>query len=408
MAVQRRRETRSTLATLLGKRNPHSPNNRNYTRAFFLRQWSAQRSFQEDHTDVEEARMKKLVALYERENVIDLLRTLLASESEVRELLDSIKLESEKLKEEVENLSSGDMPAGNVEERKMRLLLWSAKSELFVQAVHLMAERQPLCDAKNTRSRLGTRLKEKVFKAINNRRPAIDKLIDEYNKKYSQYKLKFPDCAGSTVGDNGLLSYETLSSLSLDDAFWNDGLFHHSDAPWAIDPNVREGIRCMLVLDRIQEEFELISQEVVRSMSWAIGLHDQLVKYIGYLQDRINLMSNNSSEVPIDHIDAIHLPGLNRKEKANVIKIELGNRLASHNELVEEWSENLMWLWDHCQPVENQSFLNTWKALLQDVRKEGYANSINSVDIDETLEDDILHKVADDGEDANDVPQSYF
>ncbi|KAA1138316.1 hypothetical protein PGTUg99_030174 [Puccinia graminis f. sp. tritici] len=143
-------------------------------------------------------------------------------------------------------------------------------------------------------------------------------------------------------------------------------------------------------------------------MSWAIGLHDQLVKYIGYLQDRINLMSNNSSEVPIDHIDAIHLPGLNRKEKANVIKIELGNRLASHNELVEEWSENLMWLWDHCQPVENQSFLNTWKALLQDVRKEGYANSINSVDIDETLEDDILHEVADDGEDANDVPQSYF
>ncbi|EHS63459.1 uncharacterized protein PGTG_21590 [Puccinia graminis f. sp. tritici CRL 75-36-700-3] len=325
------------LSTLLGKRNPHSPNNRNYTRAFFLRQWSAQRSFQEDHTDVEEARMKKLVALYERENVIDLLRcclrnprTLLASESEVRELLDSIKLESEKLKEEVENLSSGDMPAGNVEERKMRLLLWSAKSELFVQAVHLMAERQPLCDAKNTRSRLGTRLKEKVFKAINNRRPAIDKLIDEYNKKYSQYKLKFPDCAGSTVGDNGLLSYETLSSLSLDDAFWNDGLFHHSDAPWAIDPNVREGIRCMLVLDRIQEEFELISQEVVRSMSWAIGLHDQLVKYIGYLQDRINLMSNNSSERPIDHFDAIHLPGLNRKEKANEIKIELGNRLASH------------------------------------------------------------------------------
>jgi cell division protein FtsB len=40
---------------------------------------------------------------------------LLASESEVRELLDSIELESEKLKEEVENLSSGDMPAGNGE-----------------------------------------------------------------------------------------------------------------------------------------------------------------------------------------------------------------------------------------------------------------------------------------------------
>lgn len=73
-AVQRRRETRSVLATLLGKRNPHSPSGRNYTQNFFMRQWDAQRAFQADHTEVEERRMKQMAAMYERENVIELIR----------------------------------------------------------------------------------------------------------------------------------------------------------------------------------------------------------------------------------------------------------------------------------------------------------------------------------------------
>ena len=73
-AVQRRRETRDALATLLAKRNPHSPSGRNYSQAFFMRQWEAQRTFQTDHTEVEERRMKQMAAMYERENNLELLR----------------------------------------------------------------------------------------------------------------------------------------------------------------------------------------------------------------------------------------------------------------------------------------------------------------------------------------------
>ncbi|EFP86437.1 uncharacterized protein PGTG_12393 [Puccinia graminis f. sp. tritici CRL 75-36-700-3] len=71
-------------------------------------QWAAQRAFQADHTDVEDHRMKKMANIYEQENVIDLLsffinqhlalrnwlrnpRVSLASEVEVRELLDLIE-----------------------------------------------------------------------------------------------------------------------------------------------------------------------------------------------------------------------------------------------------------------------------------------------------------------------------
>jgi hypothetical protein len=73
-ALKRRREVRNTLAKLLAKPNPHSASGRNYSQGFFQRQWIAQRGFHADHTDVEELRMKKMASLYQRENVIDLLR----------------------------------------------------------------------------------------------------------------------------------------------------------------------------------------------------------------------------------------------------------------------------------------------------------------------------------------------
>ncbi|KAI9612859.1 hypothetical protein KEM48_003934 [Puccinia striiformis f. sp. tritici PST-130] len=126
MAVQRRRVTQSELKALLEQRNPHSRNGQNYSRVFFKQQWAAQRAFQADHTDAEEARMRKMVAIYERENVIDLVwaqlqnpRIFRATESEVRDLINAIEAESEALKEDITNLLGEDMPDGDVEERKM-------------------------------------------------------------------------------------------------------------------------------------------------------------------------------------------------------------------------------------------------------------------------------------------------
>jgi hypothetical protein len=123
-----------------------------------------------------------------------------------------------------------------VEEQKMRLLLWSSKSDLFVEEVHLRAERQPLVTSKTTGSRLGTKLKEKIFKAINKQQPAIVKVITEYDLQYSQYRLKFPNQHGSELGEEKL-----MSTMSLNDTFWNNGLFYHCDVQWAIKPKVREG-----------------------------------------------------------------------------------------------------------------------------------------------------------------------
>ncbi|PLW08576.1 hypothetical protein PCASD_24213 [Puccinia coronata f. sp. avenae] len=285
-------------------------------------------------------------------------RTFLATPSKVRELMDSIEKEAAKLSEELALLSGGDMPAGNVEERKMRLLLWNAKSELFIQAVHLRAKRQPLLDTKNSSSRLGTKLKEKVFKAINARRPAIVKSIANYNTRYSEYKQQFPAQLGSDVGEHNILSYERLSNMSLEDAFWNDGLFYHCNAPWAINTKVREGINCILILDRVQEEFGLIAQELVRAMDWGMSFHQQLALKIAYLNDRIALLAHTGADnnVPPDDIDAIQLSALNQTAKLKVIMGELCTRITSHHELLLEWSKDFIWLWGQFPPIANDSF----------------------------------------------------
>ncbi|KAI9611286.1 hypothetical protein KEM48_004526 [Puccinia striiformis f. sp. tritici PST-130] len=59
--------------------------------------------------------------------------------------------------------------------------------------------------------------------------------------------------------------------IDLDDPLWNDGRFYHTQAPWATDPLVRGAIRAVLLLDCVEEEMELLTQELDQAISWAHG-----------------------------------------------------------------------------------------------------------------------------------------
>jgi hypothetical protein len=179
------------------------------------------------------------------------------------------------------NIWSGEQRS---EEQRLLLLLWDAKSTLFTHAVNLHAERQPVVNSRTIGARLGTKLKEKIFKAIQARHPAVNKSIAAFNKCYANYILKFPNQSLSEFSGN--LNYETFAALPLDDKFRNDGLYFHSKAAWAVDPNVRAGINCVLILSRIQEEFQLIAQELTRAVGWAISHHNHLKNYIAYIENR--------------------------------------------------------------------------------------------------------------------------
>jgi hypothetical protein len=95
--------------------------------------------------------------------------------------------------------------------------------------------------------------------------------------------------------DEHPLTYETFESMAIDHKFWNDGIYYHSKAPWAIDPDVRSGITCILVLQRVEEELDLLTQETARTMTWAINTYELISGYIRYIRARkfIFIMSIN-------------------------------------------------------------------------------------------------------------------
>ncbi|WAQ82400.1 hypothetical protein PtA15_2A717 [Puccinia triticina] len=190
--------------------------------------------------------------------------------------------------------------------------------------------------------------------------------------------------------------------MPLENALWNDGLFYHSDAPWVIDPNVREGIHCVLVLSRVQEEFELIAQELVRAMSWAIEFHNTLVNSLAYMGERISVLKVGDPEVAADHIDKQKLTGVTQRDSVKVIRNEVNRQLLSHCELVKGWSEDVTWLWQHCQPAQNAAFLDTWNKFVDQIRKVRLGGSSNDTErTDDALEDAVLDKLVDDGEDLD-------
>ncbi|KAI7933315.1 hypothetical protein MJO28_017727 [Puccinia striiformis f. sp. tritici] len=241
-AIERRCDTMDALDALLRQANPFSPGQR-FTKDFFRRQWEDQRNFQSAHNDAEEDRRQKLVSIFKKEGALHVLRTRLShahhhltSAEDVNDLLDNIETGAAVLSRDKEAYTRGGHTIPEGEQQKELLLLWSAKSDLFVQVVHLRAEEQPLYDS-GAGHHLGTKGKEKVMAATKTRRPVLKKLIKRFNDRFANFIRNYPAQQVSNVADHPL-TYETLKSWPLDHRFWNDGLYHHSTAPWAVDMRV--------------------------------------------------------------------------------------------------------------------------------------------------------------------------
>ncbi|KAH9455056.1 hypothetical protein Pst134EA_022532 [Puccinia striiformis f. sp. tritici] len=202
-ALKRREQTQAVLSHLLSQDNPHR-NGHNYSVRFFNKQWNKQCNFQADDTPIEADRRRRLVDFYVREATLEHMRTrlrrpeiFLATVEEVDELMNSIVAESARLSDQLVELTGAGLLGTGIgtdeEEEKLRLLLWDAKSKLFVEAVHLQAEREPLNNSHILGSHLGTKGKENIIKALQNRSGAVKKLITSFNRLYSTLQEKFPN-----------------------------------------------------------------------------------------------------------------------------------------------------------------------------------------------------------------------
>ncbi|POW14671.1 hypothetical protein PSTT_02851 [Puccinia striiformis] len=411
-AITRQIQTRLILQQLLRQPNPFDSQGRNYKKSFFKQQWASQREFRNHRNGPEDERRCKLVELYEKEATVAGLRKELSSpkvlqrkEDELADLIKNIQTGTEEvqlLKEELEQEEG--VPIDDKEQRIL-LLMWSAKTDLFLQASYKQAETQPIVDSQTIGTRLGTKGREKVFQALRDRESVVVKALNLYNKRYTEYVAEYPDKAPATRYEHPI-SYDEFLAFPLDDDFWNDGIYYQSKEPWAIDPNVRSGINCVLILSRTQEEFQLIAQEVARMVEWAISYYDTLHKSINYLRGRIVQMSLPSAVVPPDHIDEIPFGDgqCSRVLKVTFIKQDLQQRAWEHGSLVEEWSEKVAWLWPRCQPHTNCPALCRWFELTKLVRqhrarlKKKRGIKEVGLELDHLQEDTVLDERVNDGE----------
>jgi hypothetical protein len=104
-----------------------------------------------------------------------------------------------------------------------------------------------------------------------------------------------------------------------------------------------------------------------------------------------------------DHIDAIQMSNLSQTGILKVIVGKLCTCLTSHNELMLEWSNDFIWLCGQFPSIANNSLLTEWHRLIKQIRQEDLMGMAHLVGIDDDLEETVLDKVVDEGEEADDV-----
>ncbi|KAI7933946.1 hypothetical protein MJO28_017381 [Puccinia striiformis f. sp. tritici] len=255
-------------------------------------------------------------------------------------------------------------------------LLWKAKSDLFATAVDVRAERQPLIST-NSGNILGTRLKEKIMAAIQRRSKPVDRAIKLFNQRRREYLQKY-DPSRLRLPENKDMTLSEFQSMDLDDPLWNDGHFYHTRAPWATDPLVRGGIRSVHLLNRVEEEIELITQELDRAITWAHSYH-------GLILSKISLIELAAEEpVDVNNVEfSSFLTGFSMKGSLRLLHSELKLHLNEHERLMVGWMPDVRFLWTktRCQYTKSE---HPWFNVIETVKK--HLNGADMAFIDDALE----------------------
>ncbi|POW01948.1 hypothetical protein PSTT_12123 [Puccinia striiformis] len=211
------------------------------------------------------------------------------------------------------------------------------------QIVHTSgASHSRTLDANKTGPRVGTDRKEEISEAMWKRKLAFKKLLNKYNKLYSEFSKTFPThpAANSPLHP---VDYDDFLKWPLDHESWNDGLYFQTTAPWSVEPDVCSGISCVLMLSRIQEEFQ--------------SLHKSL--------RGIDMLAERPDDVKLDHFGNLAINGLPRRIKLKMLRKELRQQRTLHSTLViEEWDKHVLWLADSGRPAAYRStMLSDWQKI---------------------------------------------
>ncbi|PLW49417.1 hypothetical protein PCASD_01979 [Puccinia coronata f. sp. avenae] len=297
---------------LVEQLNPNAESN--YTVDFFRLQWADQKQIGLIEEDEEvTAKKKKLAKFLTDEEVLRSYRERVLCKEwpesifEINEILGVIndKEASQKLVAESLGERHEDLRGAGKTELGLLVLLWKAKTDLFALAVDVRAKREPLMTAQ-AGNILGTRLKEKILAAIKRQKAPVGKAIKLFNTRQKAYFQK-ADPRQLQLPKNRDLTFNKFLRIDLDDPLWSD----------------------VLLLDRVEEEIELLTQELDRSITWACQHWDVIIQAISDLREA-------STQEPIDLNNrfASILPSFPMKGRLRLLQSELARHLANHKRLM--------------------------------------------------------------------------
>jgi hypothetical protein len=161
---------------------------------------------------------------------------------------------------------------------------------------------------------------------------------------------------------------------------------------------------CQIILDTLN----IVSATQLLSWHFALISYHWLTIFVGFDDAGYDLLQQckeggrrlcskeEENIVTLDHIDVMQLGGISRQHKMKMISQELKARLEKHKATVEQWSEDVVWLWGQCQPLPNKPHINQWHDLIERI-----AAQKKKVAVEEELEAAAIDVQHLDGEDAN-------
>jgi hypothetical protein len=137
--------------------------------------------------------------------------------------------------------------------------------------------------------------------------------------------------------------------MDLDDPLWNNNHFYHARAPWALDANVRRGIKSVLFLGQVEEEIQMLTQELDQSISWAFEHCKKIIYTIAKLE--------MEAEEPINKLNRFCkiLKSFPMKGKLRLLCSELKRTLHKHKCLMVRWMVDLDILWKKTRSQHTKS-----------------------------------------------------
>ena len=133
----------------------------------------------------------------------------------------------------------------------------------------------------------------------------------------------------------------------------------------------------MLLLDRVEEEIEMLTQGLDRLITWACQHQETIMKTINDLKEA-------SSQAPIDQNNqfASILPSFPMKGRLQLLHSELNRYLTGHKQLMIVWMPNVEQLWRSTQSRHTKS-THPWFDVIATI-KDKLSHGVS--DIDDALE----------------------